>query len=165
MIEIFETEDKEKTYKYMYETIKSLFETETNLGANLANITAIINHYLDDINWVGFYLVDPEDPKMLVLSYFQGGVACNRIPFGRGVCGTAIEKNEVQIVENVHDFAGHIACDSNTNSEIVIPINVNGNAFGVLDIDSPNFSRFSNDEKEVLTKIVVLIEEFIEKRN
>ncbi len=161
MIELFQETDLDKSYKYMYETIKDMLEHEDNVCANLSNITAVINHYFRDINWVGFYVVDPKNDKMLVLSTFQGNVACTRIPFGKGVCGTAIEKNEIQIVEDVHSFHGHIACDANTNSEIVIPINVNGKKFGVLDIDSPKFKNFTEKEEVVLVKIVKLIEDFL----
>ncbi len=163
MIELFETVDIDKNYKYMLQTIEDMLEHENNIGANLSNVTAVINHYLENINWVGFYLVDTEKENELVLSYFQGNVACTRIPFGKGVCGTAIETNTTQLVEDVHKFPGHIACDSASNSEIVIPINVNGKKYGVLDIDSPNFSRFTEKEKDVLTKVVNAIENFLEK--
>ncbi len=162
MIDLFETTDIDKKYKYLLSTIKDTLEHEKNVGANLANITSILNYYLDNINWVGFYVVDPEKENELVLSYFQGNVACTRIPFGKGVCGTAIAKNEVQLVEDVHKFEGHIACDSASNSEIVIPINVNGKKYGVLDIDSPLVGRFTEKEAVVLKEVVSEIEKFLE---
>ncbi len=162
MIDLFETTDIDKKYKYLLSTIKDTLEHEKNVGANLANITSILNYYLDNINWVGFYVVDPLKADELVLSYFQGNVACTRIPFGKGVCGTAIAENKVQLVEDVHKFEGHIACDSASNSEIVLPINVNGKKYGVLDIDSPLIGRFTEKEASVLKEVVSEIEKFLE---
>lgn len=111
--------------------------------ANLANASALLFHTLDRLNWAGFYLVEGD---ALILGPFQGKPACIKIPKGRGVCGTAWEKNETVRVENVHEFAGHIACDGASNSEIVIPIRRNGEIYGVLDLDSPEFNRFSTED-------------------
>ena len=124
--------------------------------ANLANASALLNQALTDINWVGFYLM--EDGK-LVLGPFQGRTACIIIPLGRGVCGTAAAKDEVQLVPDVHAFPGHIACDSASNAEIVLPIHANGRVIGVLDIDSPTTGRFSETERKSLLDILHVIEE------
>ncbi|MFV0520144.1 MAG: GAF domain-containing protein [Lachnospirales bacterium] len=163
MIELFNTTDIDTKYKYLLSTIKDTLEHENNVGANLSNITAILNYYLSDINWVGFYLCDEKKENELVLSYFQGNVACTRIPFGKGVCGTAILENRILVVEDVHKFPGHIACDSASNSEIVIPINVNNKKYGVLDIDSPLVNRFSQKEVDILKDVVIEIEKFLSR--
>ena len=123
--------------------------------ANLANASALLWQALPDINWAGFYkLVD----GILVLYPFQGKPACVRIQVGKGVCGTAVAEDATQLVPNVHQFPGHIACDSASNSEIVIPIRVNGEIWGVLDIDSPYFDRFTEEDKEGLEKFVKVLE-------
>ncbi|MBQ2272421.1 MAG: GAF domain-containing protein [Clostridia bacterium] len=123
--------------------------------ANLANASALLFHTLDRLNWAGFYLVEGD---ALILGPFQGKPACIKIPKGRGVCGTAWEKNETVRVENVHEFAGHIACDGASNSEIVIPIRRNGEIYGVLDLDSPEFNRFSKEDQEGLEEFVRILE-------
>ena len=128
--------------------------------ANLANTSALLWQEMLDINWVGFYKMED---GALVLGPFQGKPACIRIPVGRGVCGTAVAEDQVQPVYDVHDFPGHIACDSASNSEIVLPIHVNGKIWGVLDIDSPYVGRFTEDDREGLTKIVAIIEDYLEK--
>lgn len=134
-----------KHYERLTQQALCLIEGETDLIANLANISALLNMELDDINWVGFYLFKDNE---LVLGPFQGKPACIRITVGKGVCGTAFSTKTVQRVDDVHQFAGHIACDAESNSEIVIPFYKNGELFGVLDIDSPNIARFSEiDEK------------------
>ncbi|MDT3389558.1 MAG: GAF domain-containing protein [bacterium] len=125
---------------------------------NLANASALLNEKLDDINWVGFYTV--KDGK-LVLGPFQGKVACTIIPMGRGVCGTAAATDSTQLVPDVHKFSGHIACDSASNSEIVIPIHRRGEVFGVLDIDSPLFGRFTEEDRQGLESFVKILEEVI----
>lgn len=150
---------QQKKYDYLLEISKDILDTEDNLYANLANLSATINFYMDDINWVGFYLVDDQKENELVLNAFQGNVACTRIPFSKGVCGKCISTLETILVENVHEFEGHIACDSATNSELVIPIIINDAPFGLLDIDSPEFSRFSEIDKVNLEKLVKLIEQ------
>ena len=125
---------------------------------NLANASALLNDSLEGINWVGFYII--KDGK-LVLGPFQGKVACTIIPMGKGVCGTAAQTDSTQVVPDVHKFAGHIACDSASNSEIVVPIHRDGAVFGVLDIDSPLFDRFSEEDREGLEKFVKILEEVI----
>ena len=123
--------------------------------ANLANVSALLWQEMPDINWVGFY-------KMmggkLVLGPFQGKPACIVIPVGRGVCGTAVSENKTQLVYDVHQFPGHIACDSASNSEIVVPIRVKGAIWGVLDIDSPQIGRFSEEDRAGLEEFVRILE-------
>ena len=134
-----------KNYQRLTQQAIGLIEDETDFIANLANISALLNMELDDINWVGFYLLKDDE---LVLGPFQGKPACIRITIGKGVCGTAFLTETVQRIEDVHEFDGHIACDAESNSEIVIPFYRNGKLAGVLDIDSPNIGRFSEiDEK------------------
>ena len=145
----------EDNNKLMVETVKAFLDGEPNMIANLANVSAIINEYVKDINWAGFYLMED---KELVLGPFQGKPACIRIPIGRGVCGTTAQRKETIIVENVHQFPGHIACDAASNSEIVIPSMNDGEVFGVLDIDSPEFNRFTELEKKYLEEVVGIIE-------
>ena len=126
------------------------------LTANLANLAAAICENLEDINWAGFYLVQGD---ILVLGPFQGKPACIEIPCGKGVCGTAMAQDRVIRVENVHCFEGHIACDSASNSEIVLPLHKGGSVAGVLDIDSTSFGRFSAEDEEGLLKLVKIIED------
>lgn len=126
--------------------------------ANLANTSALLWQYLPQINWVGFYKMTE---GILVLGPFQGKPACVKIPVGQGVCGTAVAEDQVQLVYDVHDFPGHIACDSASNSEIVLPIHKNGEIWGVLDIDSPVVGRFSEADREGLSKIVAIVEKFL----
>ncbi len=121
--------------------LDALLMGEDNQVANLSNASALLNQFLDRINWVGFYLTDTEQ-NQLVLGPFQGLPACVRIPFGRGVCGTSAAEQTTQRIEDVHQFPGHIACDAASNSEIVIPLVKDGQTIGVLDIDSPEFNRF-----------------------
>lgn len=123
--------------------------------ANLSNASALLWQELPDINWAGFYkMVD----GALVLGPFQGKPACIRIPVGRGVCGTAVAEDRVQLVYDVHQFPGHIACDCASNSEIVLPIHKNGEIWGVLDIDSPYVGRFAESDREGLEQIVAVLE-------
>ena len=126
--------------------------------ANLANASALLWEHLDHINWAGFYIM--EEGK-LVLGPFQGKTACIVIPVGRGVCGTAVAEDATQLVADVHQFPGHIACDSASNSEIVIPIHVDGRIFGVLDIDSPEFGRFTETDREGLERFVRILEQVL----
>ncbi len=158
MYKIENQDDLAKNYKYMNATIKDLLETEKDEVAVLSNISAFINAYMKDINWVGFYILREDE---LVLGPFQGNPACIRIKMGKGVCGTCAQTNEVQLVPDVHKFPGHIACDGATNSEIVLPINIGGKFYGVLDIDSPEFERFSEIELSALIETVKLIEEYL----
>jgi L-methionine (R)-S-oxide reductase len=131
-------------YQDLSESLRSLISDEKNSLANASQFIGFINQWVDDINWVGFYFLDGDE---LVLGPFQGKVACVRIPMGRGVCGTAAATQKTQLVEDVHAFDGHIACDAASNSEIVIPIIEEGKLIGVLDIDSPSIGRFNEDDK------------------
>ena len=126
--------------------------------ANLSNASALLWEHLPDINWAGFYKMEG---GALVLYPFQGKPACIRIPVGRGVCGTAVAEDQVQLVYDVHQFPGHIACDSASNSEIVLPIHVKGEIWGVLDIDSPFIGRFTEDDAKGLQKIVDILEQIL----
>ena len=135
--------------------LASLIEADADYVPALANASALLNGALDDINWVGFYLMDRGS---LVVGPFQGGPACVRIPVGKGVCGTAVLEDRTQRVEDVHAFPGHIACDSRSRSEIVIPIHKDGIVVGVLDIDSPSLSRFDEQDAEDLRRVVGVIE-------
>lgn len=123
--------------------------------SNMANIAAILWDNMDNINWAGFYIMRNGE---LQLGPFQGKVACARIALGKGVCGTAAEKDETQLVKNVHEFPGHIACDSASNSEIVIPIHKDDRVWGVLDIDSPVIGRFDEEDRIALEKVVQILE-------
>lgn len=126
------------------------------IGA-LSNVTALLNERLDRINWVGFYLTD-ESGERLTLGPFQGKVACSEIPFGRGVCGTAAATRRTQRIADVHDFAGHIVCDSESRSELVIPlIGAEGAVVGVLDIDSPILARFSEADERLLCEVASVV--------
>ncbi|QXO18768.1 MULTISPECIES: GAF domain-containing protein [Vibrio] len=136
----------------------ALLESEPDLIANLSNLSALLNMELEDLNWVGFYLMHGDE---LVLGPFQGKPACVRIPVGRGVCGTAVETNTVQRVYDVHAFEGHIACDAASNSEIVIPFSIDGKVAGVLDIDSPSIGRFSETDEEGLTFLMTEVEKLL----
>ena len=131
--------------------MQSLIEDETDTIALLSNASAYLNSLLDDINWVGFYLYKNDE---LTLGPFQGKVACTHITLDQGVCGKAASTLEIQRVEDVHQFPGHIACDSESESEIVLPILVNDQLFGVLDIDAPIKNRFSEEDQLFLKKIV-----------
>ncbi len=128
---------------------------ETSFLATLANTSALLFERLSDVNWAGFYLLEGET---LVLGPFQGKLACVRIPVGRGVCGTAVAENQVQRVEDVHAFDGHIACDAASNSEIVLPLVVKNQIIGVLDIDSTVFSRFTIEDEQGLRELVANLE-------
>jgi len=144
----------EEKYETVLLQLKGLTYNESDLIANLANASALLNQFLQDINWVGFYLVKGDE---LVLGPFQGLPACIRIPFTKGVCGYAATTKETVIVKNVHEFPGHIACDGATNSEIVIPVVKDGQLIGVLDIDSPILNRFSEVDRKYLEEFVQII--------
>jgi len=144
-------------YQLAQQQLKHLLEGETCWYTNLSQFSALLNDSMTDINWVGFYLALPD--KNLKLGPFQGSVACVNIPFGQGVCGTAAEKGVTQLVEDVHEFPGHIACDSRSQSEIVIPMFEQERLLAVLDIDSPSIARFDESDHEGLLELVnVLIE-------
>lgn len=144
-------------YSLLHEQCKALIANETNMIANLANISALLFQQLDEVNWAGFYLVDNVQNE-LVLGPFQGLPACVRIPFDKGVCGAAARTLCTQYVDDVHAFPGHIACDVASNSEVVVPIVKDGQLVGVLDIDSPKLARFSEQDVAGLEGIVTLIE-------
>lgn len=128
---------------------------ETDPVANMANMSAVLFNGLENLNWAGFYVLRGDT---LVLGPFQGKPACVRIPLGKGVCGTAAQTGQTQLVKNVHEFKGHIACDSASNSEIVVPIFKDGHVWGVLDIDSPVLARFDETDKDYLERTVHLFE-------
>ena len=142
-------------YKTLCQNLKAISENVTSRITVLANASALIADALDDLNWCGFYLAEGEN---LLLGPFQGKVACTEIEVGKGVCGTAVLKDAVQVVKDVHTFDGHIACDSASNSEIVLPIHKNGAIWGVLDIDSTRFDRFSKDDESGLLRVVGVLE-------
>ncbi len=142
-------------YREINEGLKGLISGVPYFTANLANAAALLYNSLSDINWAGFYLM--QDGK-LILGPFQGKPACIEIAVGRGVCGTAVARGSAILVENVHEFEGHIACDSASNSEIVMPIRKNGVIIGVLDIDSPTIGRFSESDREGLEEFVRILE-------
>lgn len=142
-------------YQQMNEAFSALTQGVTYYISNLANGAALLWQYLPAINWAGFYIMED---GALVLGPFQGKPACIRIPVGKGVCGTAVAENAVQLVADVHQFPGHIACDSASNSEIVIPIRKDGKVWGVLDIDSPELGRFTGEDRECLEKFVNILE-------
>ena len=123
--------------------------------ANLANAAALLYHTLDGLNWAGFYLLEGDT---LVLGPFQGRPACIEIPVGRGVCGTAVAEGKTQLIPDVHQFPGHIACDSASNSEIVVPIRADGKIVGVLDLDSPYIGRFTEEDQAGLEAFVRVLE-------
>jgi L-methionine (R)-S-oxide reductase len=150
--------NKEDNYELVKKQLKALVEDEKNQIANLSNASALLNQFLDRINWVGFYLMDE---KELVLGPFQGLPACVRIPVGRGVCGTAVQKKATILVEDVHQFPGHIACDAASQSEIVVPLVKNGEVIGVLDIDSPEKARFDEIDKQKLEEFVEVLMTYI----
>ncbi|MED3644887.1 GAF domain-containing protein [Caldifermentibacillus hisashii] len=147
---------KEEQFNLVVKQLIALIEDEDNMIANLSNASALLNQFLERINWVGFYLWD-EEKNELVLGPFQGLPACVRIPFGKGVCGTAAEKRETLVVPDVNQFPGHIACDANSQSEIVIPMIKNDQLIGVLDIDSPEVNRFDEIDKKKLEEFVAAL--------
>ena len=142
-------------YELMAKQIESLAEIDADLIPVLSNASAVLNEGLDRINWVGFYLMDRGS---LLVGPFQGKSACVRIEIGKGVCGAAVQQDKTQRVEDVHAFPGHIACDSASRSEIVLPIHSGGKIVGVLDVDSPELNRFSEDDAQGLQLAVDAIE-------
>ncbi len=152
------TGDKGSFYRDIHQALQAVLTGETDFVANLANSAALLFWSLPAINWAGFYLLKEEE---LVLGPFQGKIACIRIRLGQGVCGTAAEKRQTLVVPNVHEFPGHIACDSASNSEIVVPIIKDDLLVGVLDIDSPEFARFDDTDKTELEKFVQILTDAI----
>ena len=141
-------------YALLAAQLEALLSGERDFTANSAQFSALVFHGLADLNWAGFYLVKNDE---LVLRPFQGQVACVRIPFGRGVCGTAAAARTTQRVDDVHQFDGHIACDSASNSELVIPLIKAGRLIGVLDLDSPRFARFSVEDQQGIERLVEIL--------
>lgn len=152
------SEDKEKMYEELCTAIKGLTMDVPYRIANLANTSAVLNQALKNINWVGFYLMEG---GKLVLGPFQGKTACIEIRVGKGVCGSAVMKNETVRVQDVMEFPGHIACDAASRSEIVVPIRKNGEIIGVLDIDSPMVGRFDEKDQAGLERVVNILEKVL----
>lgn len=153
------SEDKNTFYKIMLVRLEGLLSSETDWLANVSNAAALLYSNLDNINWSGFYFMKNEE---LVLGPFQGKTACTRIKPGKGVCGTAAAEMRTQLVPDVHLFPGHIACDSASNSEIVVPIIKDGNVYGVLDIDSPVKNRFDELDAKYLQSFVDKLNKYID---
>ena len=149
---------KTVNYPLLLQQLQTLTEDVPYETANLANAAALLWQTLPDINWAGFYKMENGE---LVLGPFQGKPACVRIPMGKGVCGTAAAEDQVQLVYNVHEFPGHIACDSASNAEIVVPIHKDGKIWGVLDIDSPLPARFDAADETGLIKVAIALEKVI----
>ena len=145
------TQPKPQLYASIIAQTRALLEGERDAIANFANTTSLLYHSLPDLNWVGFYLLKEGE---LVVGPFQGKPACVRIAIGKGVCGTAAARRATVIVKNVHEFDGHIACDSASNSEIVVPLLRGNELIGVLDLDSPKFARFDAEDQAGLEKVV-----------
>lgn len=142
-------------YQALNAQLSALIHGVPHRIANLANAAALLYHTLGSLNWAGFYLLEN---NVLVLGPFQGKPACIEIPVGRGVCGAAVAEGRTQLVRDVHQFSGHIACDSASNSEIVVPIRADGIIVGVLDIDSPNIGRFTEEDRIGLEAFVEVLE-------
>lgn len=147
--------EKPDLYRLLYQQLAALMEGEPHPLPNLANASALLWQAMEQINWVGFYLNTGHEE--LLLGPFQGKTACIRIPFSRGVCGAAARQEHTQLVYDVHQFPGHIACDSASNSEIVVPLMKNGRLVGVLDIDSPHVGRFDEEDRFGLEAIAALL--------
>lgn len=153
--------DKNAAYAELAHSLRALLDGERDVVANTANMAALLFWSLRDLNWAGFYLVEPARGDLL-LGPFQGKPACVRIPLGRGVCGTAAARRETVVVPDVHAFPGHIACDSASNSEIVVPIIRNGTLLGVLDLDSPKHARFDEADARGLEALVRILVESLD---
>ena len=149
-------------YEMLSEQLRSLAEEEHGILPVLSNASALLYWNLKDLNWAGFYLMDKGS---LLLGPFQGKVACIRIPLGKGVCGTAAKNDETLVVGNVHEFPGHIACDSVSNSEIVVPVHKDSCVIGVLDIDSPSIGRFTEKDRQGLEAFVQVLEQVTDFRD
>ncbi|MBY7143885.1 GAF domain-containing protein [Virgibacillus sp. NKC19-3] len=153
-------ENKMKDYELMIKQLDALSNDEMDHIALLSNASALLNQFLTEINWVGFYIWRNHE---LVLGPFQGLPACIRIAYGKGVCGTAMKERETQRVADVNQFPGHIACDAASQSEIVVPISLEDNLYGVLDIDSPIIDRFDEMDQHYLEKFVRVLERHLNK--
>lgn len=155
-IQTLYSEDQSECYRLLKEQLTALIENEPYPIPNLANASALLNLALNNINWVGFYLLHEDE---LLLGPFQGKPACIHIPVGRGVCGTAVKEARTLVVPDVHAFPSHIACDNVSRSEIVIPLHAEGRIVGVLDIDSPEPDRFNDIDKNELEALVQILEQ------
>jgi GAF domain-containing protein len=142
-------------YRTLVAQAEALIADETDLIANMANISALLFNEMPDLNWSGFYILRQGE---LVLGPFQGKPACVRIAVGKGVCGTAVASGQIQLVKDVHEFPGHIACDAASNSEIVLPVRLRGEIIAVLDIDSPSLARFDEADSQGLSELVAVFE-------
>ncbi|ENH96926.1 hypothetical protein J416_08072 [Gracilibacillus halophilus YIM-C55.5] len=151
-------QEKEKSYPTVIKQLEALIEEEPDQLANLSNAAALLNQFLDNVNWVGFYLWKEDQ---LVLGPFQGLPACVRIKSGNGVCGTAVSECQTQLVADVNQFPGHIACDAASQSEIVVPMMKDDKVFGVLDIDSPSKNNFDKTDQHYLEQFVHVLEKYI----
>jgi len=147
-------------YRTLVAQAKALIEDEPDLIANMANLSALLFEQMPDLNWSGFYILRGD---VLVLGPFQGKPACVRIPVGKGVCGTAVATGEIQLVKDVHEFPGHIACDAASNSEIVLPVRLAGQIIAVLDIDSPSLARFDQADLQGLAELVQVFEQHLDQ--
>lgn len=149
------SQSKAEIYRRVEKEILSVLEGETNLTAKMASVTCLLSNVFDQYYWTGFYLVDPEKEDELVVGPYQGTLGCLRIPFGRGVCGVAASTKKTQVVEDVYSFSSHIACDVNTNSEIVVPVfNADGELIAVFDVDSTQHGSFNETDKAHLEAIM-----------
>lgn len=147
--------EKATKYEEAAKEIAAVIDGETNLIARMATVSNILHHAFDHYFWTGFYLVDPDKPGELVIGPYQGTLGCLRIPFGKGVCGAAAESGETQIVEDVHEFPGHIACDARSESEIVVPVfDGAGRLIAVFDVDSAEKAQFDETDKAGLEAIL-----------
>jgi GAF domain-containing protein len=147
-------------YRTLVAQTKALIADEPDLIANMANVSALLFQQMPDLNWSGFYILRGD---VLVLGPFQGKPACVRIPVGKGVCGTAVATGEIQLVKDVHEFPGHIACDAASNSEIVLPVRLGGQIIAVLDIDSPSLARFDQADLQGLAELVQVFEQHLDQ--
>ena len=155
-LQLISTDNKEEKYQHLLPQLKAIIEGETDLIANLSNIASVLKYGMDFF-WVGFYLIKNDE---MILGPFQGPPACTRIKKGKGVCGTAWEKKEILIVDDVDQFPGHIACSSKSKSEIVLPIFKNNEVIMVMDVDSDQFSAFDTTDEKYLSEICSLIQTF-----
>jgi len=152
--------NKIEDYELLLKQLNALIKDETDEISLLSNVSALLNQFLDQVNWVGFYIWKEDE---LVLGPFQGLPACNRIAYGKGVCGTAFKQQKTVRVADVNQFPGHIVCDAASQSEIVVPIFVDRKGYGVLDIDSPILDRFDETDQTYLEKFVRVIEKHLQK--
>ena len=146
-----------RDYSEVTEQIEAVLDGEPNRTARLATIACLLSQAFEDFFWTGFYMVDPDRPDQLVVGPYQGTLGCLRIDFGRGVCGTAAATGEAQVVEDVHAFPGHLACDARSESEVVVPVVKDGTLIGVLDVDSTRRGAFTQADADALARIVAMV--------